>query len=411
MKRLHVHPTWIAGIVSIGIVLSIAGCGTTQPTASTIDTSKQQTTIQSNKNKNQTDPVSSKSTKTGNPYRTPIDSAKSYPGTSVSFLNNQEGWIGGQGFILHTSDGGQKWYEQYHGPYMITAIQFHDAAHGWALGTHMDDTGAVQTNVLLQTTDGGNHWAMISDVQSGSTLRFTSNTDGFYGGHMTTDGGVTWKRLQIPDYLQTVGTYFDDATTGWSVVRDKTNYKIERTADGGKHWNIVFQRPTAFPIAKAWIQSTSAEDAWVMIYGGSGMTQTSYTLLHSSDAGAHWTPVILQSTAGGGPAPGYSEQASKGKAGPGSKPGDWVAFNSKSMILAGVCPACEGHGTVGIGFTTDGGITYTNTKNKFPGQESSVSFLNPKDGWLLTNSPSILYSTNDGGQTWTTVYQFEKSGK
>ena len=77
---------------------------------------------------------------------------------AVDMIDNQTGWIGGEG-LYYTTDGGATWLQQevddmpgipY--PVDIYAMQFVDAQHGWLAG----DRGA-----LLRTTDGGASWERI----------------------------------------------------------------------------------------------------------------------------------------------------------------------------------------------------------------------------------------------------------
>ena len=70
--------------------------------------------------------------------------------TSVSFIDSQNGWIcGGDGLVLHTTDGGNVWLENLvPTPNNLTAIKFLSDTNGWVVGQ----------NVLLKTTDNGSNW-------------------------------------------------------------------------------------------------------------------------------------------------------------------------------------------------------------------------------------------------------------
>lgn len=329
-----------------------------------------------------------------------------YSVTAVKFANPNSGWVGGQGFILHTADGGQHWNSQYKGPYTIDDFSFLSPYLGWALA-HTGDSKAV----ILQTKDGGQHWAELSNPTDVKSLHFVSETTGFATNKITIDGGKTWKPIPTPSQL--LGTTdFSDAEHGWAVTSDGKSLQIQRTTDGGKTWAKTFSRATAFPAVTASIQATSPDDAWVMIIGGTGMTQTSFSIFHTADGGATWIPVVAHSTAGGGPAPGYDNSNTSPK-GPATKPGTFVAVNSQTAMLSGVCPACN-EGTVSTGATHDGGKTWVNYGQSLPGQSGLLSFVNTGQGWLITtqyNQPSVLYMTEDGGKNWKQEFVFGPANK
>jgi photosystem II stability/assembly factor-like uncharacterized protein len=48
-------------------------------------------------------------------------------------------------------------------------------------------------------------------------------------------------------------------------------------------------RTTVAPLNGALIRSAGTDDAWIECIGDSGMTQTSYSLFHTTDGGKHWT--------------------------------------------------------------------------------------------------------------------------
>ncbi|MBZ5670260.1 MAG: hypothetical protein LAO04_11080 [Acidobacteriia bacterium] len=124
----------------------------------------------------------------------------------VSFANDQVGWIAGGskwkegGFILQTKDGGDHWAVQLGDPHSsdpsIKHLRFIDETHGWA----------VQGEKLVRTSDGQN-WEDAGTLPRFSPLHdytFTSPTQGFaltgYATEgskifLTRDGGNTWKQV------------------------------------------------------------------------------------------------------------------------------------------------------------------------------------------------------------------------
>ncbi|MGB8956402.1 MAG: YCF48-related protein [Tumebacillaceae bacterium] len=318
----------------------------------------------------------------------------SFEGSSLYFLTQQEGWAGGKGLLLHTNNGGQQWEVRYQGEYEFISLLFVDAKTGWALGVGDHD------RALLHTVDGGKHWEVLAHPNKELTdIRFVNDALGYGGPLVTQDGGKTWQPVSAPPQL--IGNpYFSNASNGYAVTGDGSQFRIMRTTDGGKTWAKVYEHRTD-ALTGARLQGANSEDVWVLLYGNSGMTQTSYTLLHSADAGAHWTPVLVHSTAGGGPAPGGEDLNSAGK-GPGSRPDQLVVADSQTAFMMGVCPAC-GEGTVTFGGTADGGKTWSDSSGQWPAQGAKLFFTDAKHGYMLTYSlqkTSRLFTTADGGKTW-----------
>ncbi|HEV2861041.1 MAG TPA: YCF48-related protein [Pyrinomonadaceae bacterium] len=82
----------------------------------------------------------------------PDPSAKEPPGElyGVSFNNRAEGWVlGGDGALLHTTDGGVTWKRLPDPPRRLRALSFTNSREGWAVD---------EENNLLRTGDGGSRW-------------------------------------------------------------------------------------------------------------------------------------------------------------------------------------------------------------------------------------------------------------
>jgi photosystem II stability/assembly factor-like uncharacterized protein len=112
----------------------------------------------------------------------------------ITFCDATHGWIVGElGTVFHTADGGASWALQENGVPIVrvipkgepkrprepipeletepdrlalTAVQFADPDHGWAVGYYSD----VAESVILHTSDGGTTWA-VERVQPGELLR------------------------------------------------------------------------------------------------------------------------------------------------------------------------------------------------------------------------------------------------
>jgi photosystem II stability/assembly factor-like uncharacterized protein len=111
---------------------------------------------------------------------------------AVEFINNQEGWIAGQG-LFHTTDGGTNWLPRdvpVQGD--IRDLEFLDALNGW-LST---DGG----NILV-TSDGGNTWNPLENNVSSAALlgiSFVSPEKGWLVGDFGTILAVAYTAVDIP---------------------------------------------------------------------------------------------------------------------------------------------------------------------------------------------------------------------
>jgi photosystem II stability/assembly factor-like uncharacterized protein len=319
--------------------------------------------------------------------------------TAVRVASLESGWVGGKGWIARTDNGGKDWRIQYTGAGKIHQIFALDDLHAWA--TIEEDMS------LMSTSDGGLTWRETSRVPNLGFLHFVTINEGFSANEKTVDGGKTWTKLNVPEKV--VGdAYFHDKDHGWAVTQTKDSFKIERTVNSGKTWKTVMTRKAESTLNGAVIRSTGTNDAWVEWIGDSGMTQTSYSVFHTSDGGSHWQTVIANSTAGGGPAPGFPSNYSDGPNNQGNSPGPLYVVDPKTAFMGGQCMACDKPNSVGS--THDGGKTWVNGKQAFEGFDAELlAMADGKQGWLITTDAikaSVLYTTTDGGINWNKVYTF-----
>jgi len=188
---------------------------------------------------------------------------------------------------------------------------------------------------------------------------------------------------------------FSGSLNGWVVGF----HRIWRTVDGGRQWHPVAELSTIPMSADIRVAGSSV---WVLLRGGSGMNQTSYTVLQYTPK-AGWKTALAVSTAGAGPAP---DAASNAPAGPGLVPGPLVAVNAGTTFFAGEVPAAN-LGTTAVWAYHDGGWTRFPAifgANGIPGSDA-LSFVNVRDGWLVAGSGSTqVFRTRNGGQSWYQVF-------
>ena len=193
--------------------------------------------------------------------------------------------------------------------------------------------------------------------------------------------------------LQVLGTFPSiqsirmlDANNGWGLTQDQ----VLRTNDGGTSW----YNATPAGMTDAGQTSTfflNDTTAWVVASGGD---PTSGTIYHTADGGANWTSTAV-------PFGGGSMQF----IGP-----------TNGWILVGLGVAMS-HEAVAVFRTSDGGATWsqvftdapqavnTNDSLPFVGDKSGLAASDNDHAWVTGSEPMsdfiYLYSTQDGGRTWT----------
>ncbi|MBK9312995.1 MAG: SPOR domain-containing protein [Acidobacteria bacterium] len=185
---------------------------------------------------------------------------------TIFFIDSLTGWIGGDdGSVFRTTDGGMSWRPLISGTRAdINLIQFVDWNTGWMLGD-MEKSGleggkSDSDKVLLLTNDGGKTWRQkqLSNVTS---IFFIDARTGWAVGRnatilKTTDGGEQWqavseleKLIGLPVESTTYNygfsdIFFLDADHGWIIGnfygRDRNNIGgLYVTSDGGRNWKRI----------------------------------------------------------------------------------------------------------------------------------------------------------------------------
>lgn len=146
---------------------------------------------------------------------------------SMSFVSPAVGWIVAsqegkvfddinsvRSWILNTTDGGKTWQKQYSDKALqVYKAKFINEQEGWAIGAKIPR--AVQyVGFIIHTTDGGRHWAEVSDNGNKDEIGNTSAVVNIYAEqpsralilkfsrkfYSTTDGGKSWREVApLPD--------------------------------------------------------------------------------------------------------------------------------------------------------------------------------------------------------------------
>ena len=229
--------------------------------------------------------------------------------TSVSFVDDKEGWAAGHGgAILHTRDGGDHWEVQHlaaAADQPLFSVYFRDREHGWASGLW---------SLLLATADGGKTWTRVQLPTPAGQKRADLNLLQVFeggGGRLfisaeqgavlaSADGGATWR------YQATGGAaslWAGTAGEGASAIVAGLRGKVFRSGDGGASWQAV-----AAPV-EASVTHLAREGAtlWASTVSGA--------VLRSTDDGRHWqvaqrypSPVTAILPLGGGRLLAFSKQ-------------------------------------------------------------------------------------------------------
>jgi photosystem II stability/assembly factor-like uncharacterized protein len=169
---------------------------------------------------------------------------------AVFFLDANRGWaVGSRGTILSTLDGGQTWKTKSQPtPDVLRDIYFTDEENGWLVceaNVYELKGKADPRTYLMQTTDGGETWKRINITGANVDARlvravFSRGGRGWAFGEAgaiftTRDFGVSWTRLSSPTRHLLLGGDFVDDDRGWLVGAGAT---IIQTSDGGETWHL-----------------------------------------------------------------------------------------------------------------------------------------------------------------------------
>ncbi len=214
---------------------------------------------------------------------------------SVFFVDNYVGWASGSnGVILHTEDGGNIWVEQDHaftyGGYIFSGLYFLDAYNGWAVGGKPTTYSSPSKRVILKTTDGGDTWETnlyVSYTSRLSAVYFTDINNGWavgeydqYSGHIlhTSDGGDTWEVQDSGVTTHLTDVHFTDSNNGWIIGIFGL---LLHTTNGGDTWTT---KNPGTSDSLSGIHFIDSENGWI-----AGGNNDNATIIHTNDGGDTWT--------------------------------------------------------------------------------------------------------------------------
>jgi hypothetical protein len=313
---------------------------------------------------------------------------------------------------------------------------------------------AAGRGTVLRTVDGGQSWHALPRTPASAggsvVINFWSASSGVAaiptrpGGNpylVTRDGGQRWRPLRIADWSLGQGglptqsggqaggsVCFVPGGIGWAVASQAGHSSILESPDQGRHWEVALPwrvlpqrgRPGVA------VAGCTGDAAWVLVgqsdrYG----EPAAVDLLHSTDLGRSWLDVLRWGYRG---FPGPAVPSPPG--GPRALPSalapyiDWLA--APEPDAAWIALTGDKEGQTGFGSTGDGGLTWH--FRSFPGNPNSRQQVPPavtlppliletltaadaRRAWMMLargwrSGASTLYSTDDGGATWSKIARF-----
>ncbi len=336
----------------------------------------------------------------------------------VQLLPDGQGWALVGGRLLWSVDSGLEWQDRtpkaFANGYVLGGY-FLDSNRGWFAVRDLD---ANQIRIL-RTQDGGKSWQEeifgaasqdlslqvaggsfdFVDAQTGWLAFKLQSSSSFSLGELygTSDGGVTWKHLDLP-----VGeaVHFIDARRGW-VAGGVSGSQLYRTEDGGQTWQLqngfdlsgkipgqTFVSPPVF--------ENEQDGSLVVTYGSAGDTQAAIYVTH--DSGDSWQlsdNLKISSDFQPGSALPVSQAGSAGILLAAPDQGKLVGFSGAAKSVEQVQAPSLPQGVVKLSFVnSDFGWAQV--------QNGACDSLSDDQGKSCQLN-SYLLMTQDGGRTWKNV--------
>jgi photosystem II stability/assembly factor-like uncharacterized protein len=367
--------------------------------------------------------------------------------SSLTFVSAFDGWLGGEGALLHTGDGGLSWQTQLTAPgFSFRLVRFSDATSGWAVAEEGDYVE------LYTTRDGGKTWTQVAVPQGNYTFNtLTAQGPGAallvqqewqsgigngddYGSRLwrTSDYGAHWSAPTALRKSWISGVTFTSAQRGWAI---DSYGPVWATSDGGSNWHKSSAFPTNSGVRAitsvgndVWatgrfgtLHSADGGESWRKLSAASGY-QISFAnsldgwivdgaaYLHTTNGGRSWQHLSDAPKAGPSTLVGTGSGAVWGAAGCVIKSPDygrhWQRVTQRSHLAAVAAIDARQAWAVGpkglIIHTADGGRHWSVQPSGTARDLSDVVFVDAKHGWA--GGQKLILRTLDGGRHWAKHY-------
>jgi photosystem II stability/assembly factor-like uncharacterized protein len=312
---------------------------------------------------------------------------------AVDFVSDTVGYIGGQGIILKSSDGGLTWVNLYTSPDNVLSVDAVDAVNVWA----------ATSDYLLRSTDGRSFQRVDPAINAGqngkgiSAIDFVSGDQGFIlanGVIWRLTNGANAQMATPPGRVDSLS--FVDLNNGFAAGANV----VCKTNDGGRTWTRIFTAQVAGESPwQALIRAGSDTNAWLMVYGGdAGLGHEGYVVFHTTD-GKRFMPAMDEGYIAPTAYPTIHLDNSRNLV---IRPGTITVHGDQDAFFMGfgvddlflIRTVDNGKSFVSLDMGSQGD-TLTDT-----GRPVSLSFTDATHGWLVgtqNDGQGIILDTTDGG--------------
>lgn len=231
-----------------------------------------------------------------------------------------------------------------------------------------------------------------------------------------------WNTVNATGIVGMSNIHFQNQSLGFGVGTDLQHSWVQKTTDGGKSWRAdLLQNSLLFGL-------NASDNSTIFATGQYGECNCAF-VLRSTDAGVSWQAILEQSSFGfydiefPTPTTGYTG----GYDGVITKTTDngetWSKLNTGNdadvFLNLDFPDVNTGYGLAGVDGnffsatriykTTDAGMSW-NVLQDYQGMSiSDIKFRTAQQGLMLAiiDGTSSILSTNDGGENWSIVYQYE----
>ena len=312
----------------------------------------------------------------------------------AQMVSRRVGFVGTTGGLFKTTDGGQSWSQVTNDGFLYSVVQFVDEQTGWK---------RVYERGFFRTTDGGKTWTPLPEgpCGMGGTFSFVSVQTGWMvcstgGGagletkdiYRTDDGAQSWRRVatdgggldrdgNLPMGSYLTGFRFMDEKHGW-LGEAKGGLMV--THDGGETW----ERLPGTGVVNGNLQFFTPERGIAVL---TQHYQQVSTLVATTDGGQTWTPVYPVAPADPTSAKLVGSEF-------------WVALGTVANPSSILMRDDDKQGWRVVGSLPELPPSYFSR---------SISFIDRKNGWAAADGyeeqqqVTRLYRTTDGGRTWREI--------